>query len=259
MASLRSSLSRITALVFLLRSISSAAVEPEIHVYDDSLESPGSANLTVNNNYVAHGPLFAPFRGAVVPEGSLTGGTELAYGVRPGIEGGIYLPIVSVERSGALRLDGAELRMLLIPPSDAGASPAPLFYGVNVALDINTRALSQRTFSGEVQPIVGGRWHQVTLAINLNLDAGFDGMAKVRFSPSERVAFAASPLWTVGLEHYSDWGPLAHLLARGEAQHTVFVVAQETIGPSTIEAGVGRGFSADSDRTVIKISLSFEL
>lgn len=79
-----------------------------------------------------------------------------------------------------------------------------------------------------MQLIVGGRWHQVTLAINLNLDTGFDGIGKVRFSPSERVASALSPLWTVGLEHYSDWGPLAHVPGMSKVQHTVFVVAQET-------------------------------
>jgi hypothetical protein len=211
------------------------------------------------DDYVGRGPSSAPYRGAVIPEGSLTGRTEFAYGVRPGIECGIYLPILSIERSGAVRLDGAELRMVLIPTPDAGASPAPLFYGVNVALDINGRALSQRTFTGEVQPIVGGRWQQIALAINLNLDTGFDGIGKVRFSPSERLAFELSPLWTVTVEHYSDWGPFAHLPAMGEIQHNVFVVAQRTIGPSTIEAGLGRGFSRNSDRVAIKLDLSFEL
>ncbi len=173
-------------------------------------------------------PPPTPCRGAAIPEGSLTGGTEFAYGVRPGIECGVYLPILSIERSG-------------------------------VALDINGRALSQRTFTAAVQPIVGGRWQQFTLAINLNLDTGFDGIGKVRFSPAERLAFELSPVWTAGLEHYSDWGPFAHLPTMGEIQHQVFVVAQRTIGPSTIEAGLGRGFSPNSDRVAIKLDLSFEL
>lgn len=247
------------ALAAILLPATASAVEGEIHVYDDSLAGPGTLGLTVNNNYVARGPAAAPYPGAVAPAQSLTGGTEFAYGVSRGIEFGLYVPIVSVERGGHVRLDGAELRLLLVPSAETGPGASRIFYGVNLALGINNRALSDRSLSGEVQPILGGRWRNITLALNPNLETGFDGTDNIRFSPSERLAVDVAPDWVLALEHYSDWGTVAHATPLGAIEHQAFGVVQHTVGASTIEAGVGWGLSRDSDRLTVKLVLSFEL
>lgn len=69
-----------TVLMVLLLPVRVLGSDSEIHVYDDSIASPGTFNLTAHNYYVASGARSAAFGGGVVPDHSLTGGTEWTYG-----------------------------------------------------------------------------------------------------------------------------------------------------------------------------------
>jgi hypothetical protein len=55
----------------------------EIEVYDAVIAAPGVVNLTWHNNYTPNGRDAPEFPGGIVPDHSLNGVTEWAYGVTP--------------------------------------------------------------------------------------------------------------------------------------------------------------------------------
>jgi len=110
------------------------AQSDEIQVYTGELETPGKANLTIHANYTPNGRTIAEFPGGVVPERSLNGAFEWAYGVNQWFEAGTYLPVYTLTRDRKLQLDGVKLRTLFALPH---AESRSFFYGVNFELSFN--------------------------------------------------------------------------------------------------------------------------
>src|SRR5881394_1731720 len=74
------------------------AQSDEIQVYTGELEAPGKANLTIHTNYTPKGRTGPEFPGGVVPERSVNGAFEWAYGVSRWFEAGTYLPVYTFTR-----------------------------------------------------------------------------------------------------------------------------------------------------------------
>jgi len=88
----------------------------EIQVYTGELETPGKVNLTIHTNYTPDGRTVAGFPGGIVPQGSVNGTLEWAYGVTDWFEAGTYLPVYTFTRDRKLDFDGAKLRALFAVP-----------------------------------------------------------------------------------------------------------------------------------------------
>src|SRR5713226_10277012 len=68
----------------------------EIQVYDAAIAPVGAFNLTVHNNFTPSGSAAPGFPGAVVPDKSLNGVAEWAYGAAPWFEAGLYFPLYTI-------------------------------------------------------------------------------------------------------------------------------------------------------------------
>src|ERR1700730_3733464 len=86
----------------------------EIQVYDAAIAPTGTFNLTLHNNYTPSGRLVPDFAGGVVPDRTLNGVAEWAYGVAPWFEQGLYLPLYSVTRDGGVLYNGFKVRELFV-------------------------------------------------------------------------------------------------------------------------------------------------
>jgi hypothetical protein len=73
----------------------------EIQVSDAAIAPTGAFNLTVHSNFTPSGSTTAGFPGGIVPDHSLNGFAEWAYGIAPWFEGGLYLPLYSITGKGA--------------------------------------------------------------------------------------------------------------------------------------------------------------
>jgi hypothetical protein len=67
--------------LLLLWSATAFAQTDEIQVYDAEIAEPGVFNLMVHNNYTFNGLASPRFPGALVPDHTLNGVPEWAYGV----------------------------------------------------------------------------------------------------------------------------------------------------------------------------------
>src|SRR5690349_12258388 len=95
----------------------------EIQVYDGVMAAPGTFSLTLHTNFTPRGVTTPPFPDALIADKSLNGVPEWSYGLRPGIETGLYLPLYSIGRVGGvgsaarrIMVDGVKLRLLFAVP-----------------------------------------------------------------------------------------------------------------------------------------------
>src|ERR1039457_2330397 len=126
----------------------------EIQVYDAAIAERGVFNLTVHNNFTPDGLKYPAFPGGLIPDKSLNGVPEWAYGVTDWFEAGLYLPLYSLSGNGSLTYNGFKLRTLFVVPDAASRS---FFYGVNFEFSWNTAHWDQRRNTQEIRPILG--WH----------------------------------------------------------------------------------------------------
>lgn len=244
--------------VFLL--FFSAAVfaqTDEIQVYDATIAEPGKFDLTVHSNYTPDGRTQADFPGGVVPQHSVNGAVEWAYGVNKWWELGLYAPVYTITNHGDLDFDGAKLRTLFVVPD---ARHQPFFYGVNFELSYNKPQWDITSTALEMRPIVGWHLEKWDLILNPIFDSNFNGLGSLHFAPAERVAYNASDKVAYGLELYSDFGPVRHVPEWSDQSHTLFAITDYAwTEENSIEFGVGYGLTPNSDRVVLKLILNHAL
>jgi len=76
-------------------------------------------NLTWHNNYTPSGNPTSAAPGTIVPNHSLNGVPEWAYGVTDWFEAGLYLPLYIITGEEAVLLNGFKLCALFVEPDAA--------------------------------------------------------------------------------------------------------------------------------------------
>lgn len=158
----------------------------EIQIYDAGISEPGVFNLTWHNNFTIRGATSPANPGGVVPEHSLNGVPEWAYGVRDWFEAGLYLPLYSLTRDQAFLIDGTKLRLLFVSPH---AAERRFFYGINFEFSFNSRHWDPDRYTSEIRPILGWRAGKLDLIVNPILDKAYKGASHLQCVPALRLAW----------------------------------------------------------------------
>jgi hypothetical protein len=243
----------LVALLWLGHASLAPAQTDEIQVYDAAIAPTGAFNLTLHNNFTPSGNTTAEFPGGIVPDHSLNGAAEWAYGIAPWFEGGLYLPLYSITRNGSILYNGFKLRTLFVTPDAANRE---FFYGVNLEFSFNTAHWDERTYTSEIRGIVGAHVGRFDFIFNPIVDNSWNGFSKLEFVPETRVAMALSEKYKVALEEYDDFGSVSHFLPTAKQSHQLFAVVDINTKVVAIEAGVGGGLTSSSDHWVLKLILS---
>ena len=238
-------------LCLLMWAPGARAQTDEIQVYDAEITATGRFNLTWHNNFTPEGRTEPAFPGGIVPDHALNGVPEWAYGVTPWFEAGLYLPIYTLTRDGALLFDAAKLRALFVVPD---AHDRAFFYGVNFELSYNEPHWDPSRIAGEIRGIVGTHLGHFDLILNPIVDTGFKGgVGNHEFVPAVRAAWNFSGKLALALEEYADFGTLQHFKPSEEQAHTLFAVIDYGGSSHGVEFGIGRGLTPASDTWVIKL------
>jgi hypothetical protein len=253
----------IRAIVLILISLvavskTSLAQTDEIQVYDAEIEEPGVFNLMVHTNFIPIGRKTADFTGAIVPNDSVNGAAEWAYGVAPWFEQGLYLPVYSLHSTGrGATIDGFKIRELFVRPH---AHDHTFFYGVNFEFSVNADYWDSRRIASEIRPIVGLHLHRFDLIYNPIVDTNYTGgVGNLEFVPAGRVAYNLNDRWAVAAEEYDDFGPLRRFLPANDQFHEIWAVMDHNTKFLNVETGVGFGVSAGADKLTFKLMLSRDL
>lgn len=253
---MRGVLTAVFGLIWLSMAGLAAAQTDEIQVYDAEITPVGRWNLTWHNNFTPQGRTVSDLAGGVVPNHTLNGVPEWAYGVTDWFEAGAYVPIYSYTSSGQMLFEGVKLRTLFVVPH---AADRRFFYGVNFELSYNKPTWDQRRFSGEIRPIIGTHLGPWELIVNPVVDTEFNGFRNFIFQPEMRVAYNFSAKVALAAEYYADFGRVPQFLAPLEQSQTLFAVVDLGNSAHGIEFGIGHGFTPATDTTVIKLMLMQDL
>jgi len=247
----------IPALLLLLLGCAGASAQTdEIQVYDAEIAAPGVFNLMVHNNFTPEGLKTPRFPGGLVPNQTLNGVPEWAYGVTDWFEQGLYLPLYSVANGQGPVFDGFKLRELFVVPH---AAERTFFYGVNFEFSYNARHWDQNRSTSEIRPIIGWHFGQFDFIVNPILDNSWLGFNRLDFAPTARVAYNISKTWAVAAEVYSDYGEIKQFLPFEQQSQQLSGVVDYKSEDFNIEAGIGFGLTPASDRLVVKLMVSRDL
>jgi len=230
----------------------------EIQVYDAEIEEPGVFNVMVHTNFTPVGRTTPDFPGAIIPNDSVNGTAEWAYGVTPWFEQGLYLPVYSLYSAGrGATLNGFKLRELFVRPH---AHDHTFFYGVNFEFSVNAHYWESRRITSEIRPIAGVHLHRVDLIYNPIVDTNYTrGPGNLEYVPAGRVAYNLNDKWAIAGEEYDDFGPLRHFAPLNEQFHEIWAVVDHNSKFLNVETGVGIGLTAGSDKLTFKLMLSRDL
>jgi len=228
----------------------------EIQVYDAEIAAPGVFNLTWHNNFTFSGTSSPGFPGAIVPDKSLNGVSEWAYGVAPWFEAGLYFPLYSMTRDHSVLFNGYKLRALFVSPDAANRD---VFYGINFEFSFNTAHWDERRYTSEIRPIIGAHVGRFDFIFNPIVDNAYDGFSNLEFVPATRVAMKVSDTYKVALEEYDDFGRISHFLPGSKQSHQLFSVVDIHTRQLDLEVGWGAGLTSASDHRVFKLIMMKDL
>jgi len=246
----------VAALLWFAHTPIACAQTDEIQVYDAAIAPPGVFNLTVHNNFISSGKENPGFPGSIVPDKSLNGVAEWAYGATPWFEAGLYFPLYSITRNGSVLYDGFKVRALFASPD---AAKRAFFYGVNFEFSFNTGHWDEHAYTSEIRPIIGTHVGRFDFIFNPIVDNSWNGFARLEFVPATRVAMRVSDEYKLALEEYGDLGRLGHFLPASRQSHELFWVLDLNTKWASIEAGIGAGLTSAADHRVFKLILTKDL
>lgn len=228
----------------------------EIQVYDAEIAAPGVFNLMVHNNYTFSGLTTPRIPGGLVPDHTLNGVPEWAYGVTDWFEQGLYLPLYSDSSNLGPVLNGFKVRELFVVPN---AAKQTFFYGINFEFSYNAEHWDPNRYTQEIRPIFGWHLGQYDFIINPVVDNSYLGIKNLDFAPNARFAYNMSETWAVAVEEYADLGVLRRFDPLNQESHQLFAVIDYRGEPFNVEAGLGFGLTAASDALVAKLMISRDL
>ena len=237
----------------LVCHLTAARATDEIQVYNAEIAEIGQWTIQQHLNYTLDGRTEPDYPGGLVPNHSLNGTPEFAYGMTDWWELGFYLPF-AVSGSDAFLSNAAKIRTLFVSPHAAERS---FFYGVNFEFSYETPPFSQTHYGLEIRPIVGVRNSDWEFIVNPIVDIGFGALGEADFAPAARLARNLGQDRYIGLEYYSDFGQIGDFLPFQEQQHQLFAVTDFKAGVFDVELGVGYGLTSGSDRWITKAIIGY--
>lgn len=257
---IRRAMIRVFLTAFAVATISAVcfAQTDEIQVYDAAIAEQGKFNVMLHSNFTPIGRKTADYPGGIIPDNSVNGTVEWAYGVKPWMEQGLYFPVFSAYSKGrGGSLNGFKIRELFVRPN---ADKHMLAYGVNFEFSVNYSYWESRTISSEVRPIIGAHLGKVDLIYNPIMDTDYQGgFGGLEFVPAGRIAYNFNERWALAAEEYDDFGTFDHFMKANDQFHEIWATMDHSGKVISIEAGVGVGVTDGADKLTFKFMISRDL
>jgi hypothetical protein len=258
-ARLRACIGRVTvAALTCLASPVQAELPDEIQVYADDINAPGQFHLELHLNTTPSGRSTPHYPGEITPAHGIRLTPEFSYGLTPDLEAGLYVP---TERAsgGSVYVAGAKLRMKWLGVHASGGGP---FAGLNIELSQVAERFERDRRSMEMRPMLGWRSADWLIAFNPTLDIALAGPGKDQppdFAPSLKVARTVTDWAALGLEYYTDLGPVSDILPYAQQGRTLYAAIDVERPPWVFNFGIGRGFGEASDAWTVKMIFEIPL
>jgi hypothetical protein len=233
------------------------AASEEIQVYLDDLTPRGRFGSDLHTNYVLSGPREPEYSGALPSHHLFRFTPEFYYGLTETVELGLYL-LTTVAPGAIAHYEGEKLRLKYIAPHDEQSGS---FWGVNLEVGKTARRVSEVPWNAQLKGIYGFRSGPWTVGFNANLDGSLAGSpaSPVSLEFDTKVAYEARRGLQIGFESYNELGPLRDLGRLNTLSQMLYGVVDAEVSKKVgINAGIGRGLNAASDRWVAKVIVGIQ-
>jgi hypothetical protein len=246
----------VVGMFLMFLPLATFAQTDEIQVYDAVIAPQGIFNIMVHSNFTPEGRKVPVYPGAIIANHSFNGTWEWAYGVKPWMEQGLYMPVYtpySKNRGGSI--DGFKVRELFVRPH---AQEHKLFWGTNFEFSFNYKYWESRTFTAEVRPIIGAYLGNWELIYNPVVDTDYTGgLGGLQFNPESRIVYYLdNKKWDVAAEEYDGFGQFNDIASVHNQFHEVWGAFDRYGKVWDVEAGAGYGLTASSDKWTLKLMIS---
>ena len=233
----------------------------EIQVYDGAIAPVGIFNLMVHQNFTPKGRTAPAYPTAIIANDSYQVTAEWAYGVKPWMEQGLYMPVTSpYSTNQGSTINGFKIRELFVRPN---ADEHKYVYAVNFEFSVNKHYWEPRTISSEIRPILRLRLNPWDFIYNPIVDTDYTGgLGGLQYNPAGRVAYNLNDRWAVAAEEYDGFGPFYGFATLHNQFHEVWATTDyngDKFLGLAVETGVGYGLTAGSDKWTVKLMLSRDL
>ena len=235
--------------------VTAHAITDEIQVYNAEIAKVGQWTLEQHLNYAIDGLKQPDFPGGIIPNHALNGTPELAYGITDWWEMGFYAPF-AIDQNATFYSNAAKLRELFVTPN---AAKREFFYGANFEFSYAMPQFSQTSWNLEIRPIIGFRRGDYEFIVNPIVDSGFGKNGETSFAPCARFAHKLSEDLSIGIEYYTELGPLPNFVSFEKEQHNIYGVVDFKVGRFDVNAGIGFGLTRASDPVMAKIIIGTDL
>lgn len=233
----------------LLLSPLCQAADEEIQVYEDEMSAPGQFGVDVHNNFVVSGRAAPEYPGELPPLHVYRLTPEFYYGVSEAVELGLYLLGTDSGQAG-VHFDGPKARVKYVPVHDHQEG---LYWGANLEIGKTTARVSAQPWNAQLKGMIGYRVGRWTLAANPNLDWSLSpGGEPAQLSTDLKVAYSVSAETKLGVESYNGFGPVSHPGPLSGYAKSLYAVVDHDFGRVDLNAGVGRGLTAQADAWTVK-------
>jgi hypothetical protein len=206
-------------------------------------------------NYAFIGRKEPDFPGGLIPNHALQGTGEWACGITDWWEMGFYTPF-AVDQNLTPYSNAAKIRQLFVTPH---ADKREFFYGVNFEFSYAIAAILANQMEHGNPPDHRLAQNDYEFIVNPIVDLGFGQNGGAEFVPAARFARKLGENLAVGVEYYTDLGPLQNWLPFNEQQYNIYAVVDFKNGRFDVNAGVGYGLTPGSDRLMAKMIIGTDL
>lgn len=244
----------IFALLLLAARLCRAQDNYEIQVYGSPTVEKGRTMLELHSNYTASG--FREGSNRELPDNHVVHETiEITHGWTTWFETGFYI-FTSEGNQGRTAYVGSHIRPRVTAPA---SWKLPVGLSLSTEFGFQKRAFSANTSSLEIRPIIDKQWKKFYVSINPTLEKSFNGPDEKLgfiFSPNVKGSYDVSNVVALGLEYYGSTGPFFHYDAFQQQQQQVYIATDLDFNPNwEFNAGVGYGFTKNTDKAIFKIIL----
>lgn len=247
------------AATLALTPLAHADLQDEVQVYDDSINKPGTYGLELHVNTTPSGRSSSNYPGEVPPRHAIRITPEFSYGLSRDLEAGLYVPTL-LNAEHHYDVAGAKLRLKWLPLQTVDG--AGWFGGANLELSRLAKRYSESRTTLETRFIAGIRTSDWLLALNptlgFNLSDGLGGQ-RPALSVGAKLARNVAEGVAVGLEYYTDTGPLGRRLPWQQQDNRLYLAFDIDRKPWTFNVGIGRGLTDAADRLTLKFIFEIPL
>lgn len=220
-------------------AVHAAPFEVKIH---DELIAPH-----LETTFEAEVKLFKPPSSAKFSAPVFLSRFEIAQGVTKSSE--ISINAFTSQFDGKTQFNGGKIAHIYIPEHD---EEGWFHYGVKNEINSIHGLNEPHAVFYELTPIIAFRFAPWRLTLNPSLDFYLNGEKKSIFAPAAKLAYNLSDHQAVGVEYYSEFGPLRHPVALNQRPDVAYVVWDLNTHTWNYSFGLGRGVNTVGDPWVLK-------